>query len=42
MEDDRIINLDNFRFDEIDGVLSVEFDVNTIYGETHMKEVYTL
>lgn len=42
MEDDRITNLDNFKFDEIDGVLSVEFDVNTIYGEVHMKEVYTL
>ncbi len=41
-EDDRITNLDNFKFDEIDGVLSVEFDVNTIYGEAHMKEVYKL
>jgi hypothetical protein len=41
-EDDRIISLDNFKFNEIDDGLSVEFDVNTIYGTAHMKEVYKL
>lgn len=41
-EDDRIINLDNFKFDEVEDGLLVEFDISTIYGTAHMKEVYKL
>ena len=42
LEDNRITEVSNFKFTENEDKLLVEFDVNTIYGIVHAKEVYNL
>ncbi len=42
LEDNRVTEVSNFKFTENEGNLLVEFDVKTIYGNFHAKEVYIL
>lgn len=41
-DDDRITGVENFTFADSDDGLLVEFDVVTIYGVFHEREVYNL
>lgn len=42
LEDNRITEVSNFKFIENEDKLLVEFDVKTIYGTVHAKEVYII